>query len=157
MNAPHKIAGATRKGIAPMFKPEQETTVFSDEGGDTLGGRLSMARDAAGISLEMLASQLGVSEETMLSWESDRAEPTSSALVKMSALFDVSPAWLMTGSGDGPGEDSDQRALEAVRNELSRLRTAYQEIGRLIETTTRQLERLDHQIRLRNLSKDVAH
>lgn len=140
-----------------MFKTEQETTVFSDEGDDTLGGRLSMARDAAGVSLTTLASQLGVSEETMLAWESDRAEPNASALVKMSALFGVSPAWLMTGAGDGPGEDSDERALDAVRNELSRMRTAYQEIGRLIETTSRQLERLDHQIRLRNVSKDVAH
>ncbi|MBM7047881.1 MULTISPECIES: helix-turn-helix domain-containing protein [Rhizobium] len=140
-----------------MFKTEQETTVFSDEGDDTLGGRLSMARDAAGISLETLASQLGVSEETMLAWESDRSEPKPSALVKMSALFGVSPAWLMTGTGDGPGEDSDERALEAVRNELSRLRAAHEEIGRLIDTTTRQIERLDHQIRLRNVSKDIAH
>lgn len=140
-----------------MFKTEQETTVFSDEGDDTLGGRLSMARDAAGINLETLANQLGVSEETMLAWESDRSEPAPSALIKMSALFGVSPAWLMTGTGDGPGEDSDERALDAVRNELSRLQTAHQEIGRLIEATTRQIERLDHQIRLRNVSKDVAH
>ncbi|MFT3999758.1 MAG: helix-turn-helix transcriptional regulator [Rhizobium sp.] len=140
-----------------MFKPEQETTVFSDEGDDTLGGRLSMARDSAGVSLATLASQLGVSEETMLAWESDRAEPNPSALVKMSALFGVSPIWLMTGAGDGPGEDSDERALDAVRNELSRLRAAHQEIGQLIEATTRQIERLDHQIRLRNVSKDVAH
>lgn len=140
-----------------MFKPEQETTVFSDEGDDTLGGRLSMARDAAGISLETLASQLGVSEETMLAWESDRSEPKPSALVEMSALFGVSPAWLMTGTGDGPGEDSDERALDAVRNELSRLRSAHQEIGRLIEATTNQIERLDHQIRLRNVSRDIAH
>ncbi|MGZ9721656.1 helix-turn-helix domain-containing protein [Rhizobium miluonense] len=140
-----------------MFKPEQETTVFSDEGGDTLGGRLSMARDAAGISLETLASELGVSEETMLAWESDRSEPKPSALVTMSALFGVSPVWLMTGAGDGPDEDSDQRALDAVRNEFLRLQTAHQEIGRLIEATTRQIERLDHQIRLRNVSKDVAH
>ncbi|NLR96168.1 helix-turn-helix domain-containing protein [Rhizobium sp. P38BS-XIX] len=140
-----------------MFKSEQETTIFADEGGDTLGGRMSMARDAAGISLEALASQLGVSEETMLAWESDRSEPMPSALVKMSALFGVSPAWLMTGTGDGPGEDSDERVLAAVRNELSRLQAAYQEIGRLIEATTRQVERLDHQIQLRNVSKDVAH
>ncbi|MFJ6323702.1 MULTISPECIES: helix-turn-helix domain-containing protein [unclassified Rhizobium] len=140
-----------------MFKPEQETTVFSDEGDDTLGGRLSMARDAAGISLEKLAIELGVSEETMLAWESDRAEPQASALVTLSALFGVSPAWLMTGAGDGPADDSDERALDAVRNELSRLQTAHQEIGKLIEATTRQIERLDHQIRLRNVSKDVAH
>jgi transcriptional regulator with XRE-family HTH domain len=148
---------ATRKGIAPMFKTEQETTIFSDEGDDTLGGRLSMARDAAGINLQTLANQLGVSEETMLAWESDRSEPAPSALIKMSALFGVSPAWLRTGAGDGPGEDSDERALDAVRNELSRLQTAHQEIGRLIEATTRQIERLDHQIRLRNVSKDIAH
>lgn len=140
-----------------MFKTEQETTVFSDEGDDTLGGRLSMARDAAGISLETLAKQLGESEETMLAWESDRSEPKPSALVQMSKLFGVSPVWLMTGAGDGPGEDSDERALEAVRNELSRLRSAHQEIGRLIEATTSQIERLDHHIRLRNVSRDIAH
>ncbi|MFT4180505.1 MAG: helix-turn-helix transcriptional regulator [Rhizobium sp.] len=140
-----------------MLKTEQETTVFSDEGDDTLGGRISMARDAAGITLESLANQLGVKQETMLAWESDRSEPSPSLLTMMASLFSVSPAWLMSGTGDGPGEDSDQRALEAVKLELSRLRSAHQEIGRLIESTTRQVERLDHQVRLRNVSKDVAH
>lgn len=140
-----------------MLKTEHETTVFSDEGDDTLGGRISMARDAAGISLESLANQLGVKQETMLAWESDRSEPSLSLLTTMASLFGVSPAWLMSGTGDGPGEDSDQRALEAVKLELSRLRSAHQEIGRLIETTTRQIERLDYQVRLRNVSKDVAH
>ncbi|KAA6489686.1 helix-turn-helix transcriptional regulator [Agrobacterium rhizogenes] len=140
-----------------MLKTEQETTVFSDESDDTLGGRISMARDAAGISLESLAAQLGVNQETMLAWESDRSEPKSAVLATMAGLFGVSPAWLMTGTGDGPREDSEERALEAVRSELSRLRSAHQDIGRLIETTTRQIERLDHQIRLRNVSKDVAH
>jgi HTH-type transcriptional regulator, cell division transcriptional repressor len=140
-----------------MLKTEHETTVFSDESDDTLGGRLSMARDAAGISLESLASQLGVRRETVLAWESDRSEPQPSGLVKMAAMFGVSPVWLMTGAGEGPVEDNDQRALEAVRLELSRLRTAYQEIGRLIEATTQQVERLDHQMKLRSVSKDVAH
>ncbi|MBB3607817.1 helix-turn-helix transcriptional regulator [Rhizobium sp. BK602] len=140
-----------------MLKTEQETTVFSDEGDDTLGGRISMARDAAGINLESLAHQLGVKRETMLAWESDRSEPSPSVLATMASLFGVSPAWLMSGTGEGPGEDSDQRALEAVKLELSRLRSAHQEIGRLIESTTRQIERLDYQVRLRNVSKDVAH
>ncbi|MDE1996240.1 MAG: helix-turn-helix domain-containing protein [Rhizobiaceae bacterium] len=140
-----------------MLKTEHETTVFSDESDDTLGGRLSMARDAAVISVESLASQLGVGRETVLAWESDRSEPQPSILVKMAAMFSVSPNWLMTGAGDGPGEGSDERALEAVRLELSRLRSAHEEIGRLIETTTRQIEKLDHQVRLRNVSKDVAH
>jgi transcriptional regulator with XRE-family HTH domain len=140
-----------------MLKTEHETTVFSDESDDTLGGRISMARDAAGISLESLAGQLGVNQETMLAWESDRSEPKPTVLAAMAGLFGVSPAWLMTGTGDAPREDNEERALEAVRSELSRLRSAHQEIGKLIETTTRQIERLDHQIRLRNVSKDVAH
>jgi transcriptional regulator with XRE-family HTH domain len=140
-----------------MMKAEKETIVFSDESDDTLGGRLSMARDAAGISLESLAMQLGVQRETVLAWESDRAEPKASGLIKMAAMFGVTPAWLMTGAGEGPAEGSDERALEAVKNELSRLRSAYQEMGRLIETTAHQVEKLDYQIKLRNVSKDVAH
>jgi hypothetical protein len=63
----------------------------------------------------------------------------------------------MTGSGEGPSEMSDERALEAIKVELARLRSAYEDIGRLIESTSRQFEKLDRQMKLRNLSKDVAH
>jgi transcriptional regulator with XRE-family HTH domain len=140
-----------------MLKMEYETTVLSEESDDTLGGRLSSAREAAGISIEALANQLGVRRETVLAWESDRSEPRPSRLIDIAGIVGVSPIWLMTGSGEGPGEISDERALEAVRIELARLQSAYQDMGRLIETTSRQLEKLDHQIRLRNLSKDVAH
>jgi transcriptional regulator with XRE-family HTH domain len=140
-----------------MLKVGQETTVFSDAGDDTLGGRISSARDAAGIAIELLASQLGVRKETMLAWESDRSEPRPSRLIKLAGILGVSPMWLMTGAGEGPGELSDERALQALKIELARLQSAYQEMGRLVETTAQQLEKLDHQIQLRNLSKDVAH
>ncbi|MEZ2127439.1 MULTISPECIES: helix-turn-helix domain-containing protein [unclassified Sinorhizobium] len=140
-----------------MLKAQQETTVFSDESDDTLGGRLSSAREAAGISVESFANQLGVRRETLLAWESDRSEPRPSRLLNMAGILGVSPMWLMTGAGTGPGEVSDERAIEAVRIELSRLKSAYQDIGRLIESTSRQLDRLDHQLRLKSLGKDVAH
>jgi transcriptional regulator with XRE-family HTH domain len=140
-----------------MLKSECETTVFSQSSDDTLGGRLSFAREAAGIGIESLANQLGVRAETVRAWESDRSEPRSSLLIDMAGIFGVSPVWLMTGGGDGPGEVSDERALEAVKTELGRLQSAYQEIGRLIETTTRQIEKLDHQLRLRNLTRDITH
>jgi HTH-type transcriptional regulator, cell division transcriptional repressor len=140
-----------------MLKTEHEITVFSEENDDTLGGRLSSALDAAGISAESLANQLGVREETVVAWESDRSEPRPSRLVDIAGILGVSPMWLMTGAGEGPGELNDERVLEAVRIELGRLQSAYQEIGRLIDTTSQQIEKLDHQIRLRNLSRDVAH
>ena len=140
-----------------MLKTENEITVFSEENDDTLGGRLSSALDAAGISAESLANQLGVRQETVIAWESDRSEPRPSRLVDIAGILGVSPMWLMTGAGEGPGELNDERALEAVKIELGRLQSAYQEIGRLIDTTSQQIEKLDHQIRLRNLSRDVAH
>ena len=140
-----------------MLKTEHEVTVFSEENDDTLGGRLSSALDAAGISAESLANQLGVRQETVIAWESDRSEPRPSRLVDIAGILGVSPMWLMTGAGEGPGELNDERALEAVKIELGRLQSAYQEIGRLIDTTSQQIEKLDHQIRLRNLSRDVAH
>ena len=140
-----------------MLKTEHEITVFSEENDDTLGGRLSSALDAAGISAESLANQLGVRQETVIAWESDRSEPRPSRLVDIAGILGVSPMWLMTGAGEGPGELNDERVLEAVKIELGRLQSAYQEIGRLIDTTSQQIEKLDHQIRLRNLSRDVAH
>ncbi|PZM10796.1 helix-turn-helix domain-containing protein [Rhizobium tubonense] len=140
-----------------MLKTEREITVFSEENDDTLGGRLSAALDAAGISAESLANQLGVRQETVVAWESDRSEPRPSRLVDIAGILGVSPMWLMTGAGEGPGELNDERALEAVKIELGRLQSAYQEIGRLIDTTSRQIEKLDHQIKLRNLTRDVTH
>ncbi|KAA0697496.1 XRE family transcriptional regulator [Neorhizobium sp. P12A] len=140
-----------------MLKTEQQINVFSDEGDDTLGGRLSSARDAAGISIGSLANQLGVQEETVLAWESDRSEPRPSLLLDLAGIFGVSPIWLMTGAGEGPAEMTDERALEAVKIELSRLQSAYKDMGRLIETTNRQLEKLDYQLKLRNVGKGVAH
>ena len=140
-----------------MLKSERETTILSPESEDTLGGRLSFARDAAGISVEVLADRLGVRRETVLAWESDRSEPRPSRLLDMAGIYGVSPLWLMTGGGEGPGEVSDERALEAVRIEFSRLVTAHQEMGRLIEATARQIDKLDQQMRLRSLSRDIAH
>ncbi len=140
-----------------MLKTERQITVFSDEGDDTFGGRLSFARDAAGITIESLANRLGVQDEAVLAWECDRSEPHPSLLLDLAGICGVSPIWLMTGSGEGPAEMSDERALEAVKIELARLQSAYKDIGRLIEATNLQLEKLDHQMKLRNVRKDIAH
>lgn len=140
-----------------MLKTERQITVFSDESDDTFGGRLSSARDAAGISVESLANRLGIDQDVVIEWESDRSEPHSSVLLDLAAICGVSPIWLMTGSGDGPDEMTDERALEAVKLELARLQSAYKDIGRLIEATSQQLEKLDYRMKLRNVSKDIAH
>lgn len=69
---------------------------------DTLGGRISLARDARDISVDEAADVLGVEPGTWSAWENDRAEPRSNRLDMMAGLLQVSVAWLMSGRGSGP-------------------------------------------------------
>lgn len=119
-----------------------------DASDDTLGGRLSAARDASGISQADLANRLGVRRETLTAWETDRAEPRSSRLIDIAGILGVSPMWLMTGNGLGPAVEDDSLLLEAMRVELARLSELHHETGRLIDGLARQVERFES-VRLR--------
>ncbi|MCJ8518729.1 transcriptional regulator with XRE-family HTH domain [Pseudorhizobium tarimense] len=70
---------------------------------DTLGGRISLARDAAALSVEEMASILGVEERTWSSWENDRAAPRANRLGMLAGVLQVSIGWLLSGRGTGPG------------------------------------------------------
>lgn len=115
---------------------------MSDSSDDTLGGRLSAARDASGLSLADIANRIGVKRENLLAWETDRSEPRPSNLIDLAATLGVSPMWLMTGLGSGPIEDGDI-ALEGLRRDLQRLTETHRECGRLIEKIERQIERYE--------------
>ncbi|PYB75144.1 MULTISPECIES: helix-turn-helix domain-containing protein [Rhizobium] len=116
---------------------------MTDCSDDTLGGRLSMARDTAGLSLADVANRVGVRKESLLSWEADRAEPRPSKLIDLAGILGVSPMWLMTGLGAGPIEESADLPLEALRMQLQRLTDAHQECGRLIGDISRQIDRYE--------------
>jgi len=115
----------------------------SDDSDDTLGGRLSTARDSAGIEMNTLANHLGVKRETMQAWESDRSAPRPSRLVNLAGILGVSPMWLMTGNGQGPSEDGDAQPLDALRSQIVRLAELHEESGRLLSELTRQVERYE--------------
>ena len=112
----------------------------SDSSDDTLGGRLSMARDASGLSLADVANRIGVKRENLLAWEADRAEPRPSNLIDLAGILGVSPMWLMTGVGSGPIQECGEVPLEALKLDLKRLTEAHNECGRLIEKIARQIE-----------------
>ena len=91
--------------------------------GDTIGGRISRARDAAGLTITDISNQAGVRKETVAQWERDRSEPRANKLVMLAGILGVSPTWLMTGLGDGPTEyapDSNARAALLIA-EIKRL------------------------------------
>lgn len=80
----------------------------------TLGERISVAREQAGLTEEELATHLAVQRRTIDAWEGDGAEPRSNMLAMLAGVLGVSPAWLLTGAGDGvsaPEASLDHRAL----------------------------------------------
>lgn len=71
---------------------------------DTIGGRISLARDAAGLSVDQISAIVGVTVETWTNWENDRAEPRANRLDMLAGILQVSIAWLLNGQGKGPVE-----------------------------------------------------
>lgn len=72
---------------------------------DTLGGRISLARDALDLSLEETARILGVEPETLRDWENDRSEPRANRITMLAGVLKVSLSWLLSGRGHGPNWD----------------------------------------------------
>jgi transcriptional regulator with XRE-family HTH domain len=102
------------------------TTIYSENPDlDTLGGRLSRARDAVNMTTAQLARRLGVQTSTLQAWESDRSQPRANRLSMLAGVLNVSLSWLLHGVGTAPAEedlrDESVRAISAQLTELKRL------------------------------------
>ena len=128
---------------------------MTDSSDDTLGGRLSAARDASGLSLADVANRVGVKRDSLLAWEADRAEPRPSNLIDLAGILGVSPMWLMTGVGSGPIQEAGDLPLEALKLDLQRLTEAHLECGRLIEKIAQQIETYEERHESRRESGDL--
>lgn len=112
-------------------------------GEDTLGGRISLAREAAGLTAAQAARRLGVMPASWNAWERDRDVPRANRLVTMAGILGVSPSWLLTGEGSGPREREFDRDPTQL---LRALRSASQEVAALnrrMEAIAEGLERLE--------------
>lgn len=114
---------------------------------DTIGGRISRAREASGLSVKDLAWRLGVKIATVRGWESDRSQPSSHRVVLLAGLLQVSLSWIVHGVGIGPSEDVEPAdGSDATRQEmtdrLARLRSLHIETGLLIEKLEGEFDRM---------------
>ncbi|OLP60555.1 hypothetical protein BJF93_22270 [Xaviernesmea oryzae] len=109
---------------------------------DTAGGRLWRARDALGLSAEMLAERLGLTVETVSAWESDRAEPSAAQLFPLAALLNVTPIWLTEGSGVGPLVPAPGEEARRLRQELALVKKLHEETARAISALELAVERV---------------
>ena len=88
---------------------------------NTLGGRLIHARDTAALSLSLVAKRMEIHPATLNYWEADRAAPSLPTLRRLAAILGVSPIWLLTGSGEGPGHKSaDRLPVEVLSRHVGR-------------------------------------
>ncbi|OCP17213.1 helix-turn-helix domain-containing protein [Ensifer sp. LC163] len=115
--------------------------------GDTLGGRIWRARDAANLSTKDLADQLGVRTETVAAWERDRAEPRTNRLFMLAGVLGVTPAWLIAGMGRAPDDETKTASGESLREQLALVKKLHEQTGKAIAALEMELNRVQQTIR----------
>lgn len=108
---------------------------------DTMGGRLSRAREASGMTTKQLAWRLGVRTATIKAWETDRSQPRANRLTMLAGILNVSLSWVLHGIGTGPVEDEPEM-IDGVGAQLERLKSLHAETGHLIRRIQGDLDRL---------------
>ncbi len=108
---------------------------------DTIGGRLSRAREAAGLSPAQLARRIGVKTSTLTAWESDRSEPRANKLTMLAGVLNVSLSWMLYGVGSAPEEDSQQELVNIVFGHLEKMKRLRDETSQVIARLESELQR----------------
>ena len=97
--------------------------------------RIREERQLHGLSQERLGQILGVTQQAVAKWENAKAEPDSSALLKMSTLFNVSVDYLL-------GNDAHAPERPVYDSRISQLPS---DKKRILDTVLNELERTDKQ------------
>ena len=100
----------------------------------TLRDRLRRARKAAQLTQAELATRLGVVPSAIAQWERpDGTAPSSSNLIRVAGLLDVSFEWLATGRGSSGVEALEVPALDpryfAIDGHEERLLAGFRQLG----------------------------
>lgn len=118
-------------------------TIYSERPDpDTMGGRLSRARDAAGLGIADLARQVGVKVATIQSWECDRAQPRSNRIATLAGMLNVSISWILHGVGTGPDEDGGAELLRNLVSNVESLKRLRDESDALLAQIEDDLRRI---------------
>lgn len=107
---------------------------------DTLGGRISLAREAKALSVDSAARHLGVLVSSWNAWERDRDVPRANRLTMMAGVLGVSPSWLLTGRGKGPPDGAAQERA-ALRTEILEMLEEAEALNARLRRLASRLER----------------
>ena len=120
---------------------DDSTTTQDDGSGETLGGRIVDAREAQNLTTSQLARRLGIKTATLQGWETDRAEPRSNRLITLAGVLNVSPTWLLVGSGESPSGAMTATEMMRIRANVDRLRKKAVALADELEALEQRLER----------------
>ena len=110
---------------------------------DTMGGRISAAREAAGLTVAQAARRLGVKTATLSNWENDRSEPRANRLTMLAGLLNVSPMWLITGRGDGVSEPDMPLEVAQVKTALDQVLAQQALLTEAVDRLKNAVSRMD--------------
>jgi HTH-type transcriptional regulator, cell division transcriptional repressor len=112
-------------------------TIFQENEEDTtLGGRISMAREASGLSVSDVVKRLGVRAKTYEAWEADRSEPRANKLVALAGILNVSPPYLLSGLGKQPPQST------LPERQVIQLKAQVEQLEQSLKTATASLRRI---------------
>ena len=80
------------------------------------GERIRSLRKSAKLTLNQLATDMGIKYQAVLHWERGATSPSADNIAKLSLRFAVHPTWLWTGQGPehiGEEEAASLKAAEA--------------------------------------------
>ena len=84
----------------------------------SIGKRIKELRKKHGLNQAELGEIIGLTYSAVSSIESDRSEPTSKVIMKLSELFKVSADYLLTGKEEPIGISQDEKeVIEIMRGD----------------------------------------
>lgn len=139
-----RFRGQSSVNFKEVGRVSDTATIYSaNPDNDTLGGRLSRARDAAGLTTAQLARRLGVKSSTIQAWESDRSQPRANRLPTLAGMLGVSLSWLLHGVGTAPRDEAGSELAQSLSLQLSRLKRLQQETTDILGQLQKDLDRLN--------------
>ena len=108
----------------------------------SMGPRITIAREHAGMSVEDLARHLGVAPGSVEAWEKDERTPRANRLLMMAGVLNVSLTWLLEGREDQRMAAGGVPTLDDVRSQIESARAQFSEALSLLESAQEALAAL---------------
>ena len=106
---------------------------------DTLGRRISFARERTGLSTAQFARRLGVKTRTLTKWEREETVPRANRLVMLAQFLSVSPAWLLEGE-TSYAPQTTHSSIAQIKERLDEARGTLKGLSNLVGDLEQQLE-----------------